>query len=262
LSGCNFVDKRPGFYLGGGSKLTIETQATSPVAELSKLTATGAPFSLNRGRDTVVMLPAASGRDYVTGDDKNVLVIGPSNRLGAVAKDGAPKSLTSALKGKSLSGTNRIASIDRFASSDEAATLNLYAQRQAQAGRIRPKAWNSLEGSVSRWDGTKVVMAQTAMVVPGFAVEVAKTSKLDGVKGAFAAMTDFDWPKLSLPKFNRGSKDFDDNETPDVASKFQDFKLRAAAVLGGQKTDKVISPRLKPMPQTTAVPALRGFSKV
>ena len=330
LTGCNFVDKRPGFYLGGGSKLTIETDAASPVAELSKLTATGAPFSLNQGRDTVVMLPAASGRDYnaslkllaklaqssghgwteanymrstnlnVTGDDKNVLVIGPSNRLGVVAKNGAPKSLTSALKGKSLSGTNRIASIDRFASSDEGATLKLYAQRQAQAGRIsrggvaalfpapnadgnvigvitnvpgrsfaavakqliQPMAWNRLEGSVSRWDGTKVVMAQTAMVVPGFALETPKTSKLDGVKGAFAALTDFEWPKLSLPELNRGFKDFNDIETPDMASKLQDLKLRAAAVLGGQKTDKVISPRLKPTPKATAVPALRGFSKV
>jgi len=35
LTGCNFVDKRPGFYLGGGSKLTIETDAASPVAELA-----------------------------------------------------------------------------------------------------------------------------------------------------------------------------------------------------------------------------------
>jgi len=59
-------------------------------------------------------------------------------------------------------------------------------------------------------------MAQTAMVVPGFALETPKTSKLDGVKGAFAALTDFEWPKLSLPELNRGFKDFNDIETPAV----------------------------------------------
>jgi len=84
----------------------------------------------------------------VTGDDKNVLVIGPSNRLGVVAKNGAPKSLTSALKGKSLSGTNRIASIDRFASSDEGATLKLYATSQAAHLQLLQN------NSFSQWRGT------------------------------------------------------------------------------------------------------------
>ena len=63
-SGCNFLEQSPGFYLGAGSKLKIAAPTASPVAELSKLTATGAPFSLNQGKDTLVVLPARSSRDY------------------------------------------------------------------------------------------------------------------------------------------------------------------------------------------------------
>jgi len=52
-SGCSFQQKLPGFYLGQGSRIKIETPQTSPIAELSKLTASGAPFSIEHGKDTV-----------------------------------------------------------------------------------------------------------------------------------------------------------------------------------------------------------------
>ena len=243
--GCNYTQELPGFYLGDGSKLKIEAAAPSPVAELSKLTATGAPFSLNKASDTVVMLPASSSRDYdaslkvmaklarssgygwtdanfmrstnltAIGADKNVLVVGPSSRLNNTIKDAAPKGLKSALKGLSLDGP-LIASLDRVAASDETTSLNLYAQSQAAKRRIRnggvaalypsplgdgkvmgiitnvpgrsfanvagqlvkPAAWNKMEGSVARWDNAKVIMAQTALDVPGFKVPKTATSKI------------------------------------------------------------------------------------
>lgn len=323
VSGCNFAEKTPNFYLGDGSKLKIESAASSPVAELSKMTATGAPFSIERGSDTVVMLPASSSRDYnaslkvlaklakssghgwtnadymrstnlaAIGTDKNVLVIGPSASFNRAIRDGAPKGLTSALKGQTLNGTGRIASIDRFAANGEQSTLRLYAQRQAQAGRIRnggvaalypsplgdgkvmgvitnvpgrsfssvakqlvqPKAWNAMEGSVARWDGSKVIMAQTAMAVPGFIGSAPKPSKLSRFNFPDFGMPDFEWPT-----FDKGAFEFGEIDMSTVKAKFENLKIGAASLLAGKKSEKVITPRLKPV--MTPVPQLRGMSKV
>ena len=320
LSGCNFTQDLPGFYLGEGSKLKIETPSMSPVAELSKMTATGAPFSLEKAANTVVMLPASSSRDYnaslkvmaklakssgygwteanylrssnleAIGTDKNVLVIGPSASLNRAIKDGAPKGLTSALKGQSLNGTSRIASIDRFAANNEQATMRLYAERQALAGRIRnggvaalypsplgenkvmgiitnvpgrsfstvagqlikPKAWNAMEGSVARWDNSKVVMAQTAMAVPGFIGVTPEPSKLGSFK-----LPSFEWPKFDTEAFEFGEIDMST-----VRAKFENLKISGTALLSGAKTEKVITPKLKPAVKITPVPKLRGMSKV
>jgi len=325
ISGCSFTQEGPGFYLGDGSKLKIETAAPSPVAELSKMTATGAPFSLEKATNTVVMLPASSSRDYnaslkilaklakssghgwtdanylrstnfaAIGTDKNVLVIGPSHRLNRTIRDAAPKSLKSALKGQSLNDIGNIASIDRFAANDEATTLRLYAERQAGSGRIRkggvaalypsplgsgnvmgvitnvpgrsfssvagefikPHAWNNLEGSVARWDNSKVIMAQTAMAVPGFIGAAPKPSTLKGLKLPNFDMPDFDWLK-----FDREAFEFSEIDMSTVRTKFENFKGSAAAFLGGAKKDKIVTPRLKPAVKVTPAPKLRGMSKV
>lgn len=326
-SECNHVKQSPGFYLGSGSKLKIETEAPSPIAELSKLTATGGVFSLEKASNTVVMLPAAASQDYNASlkvlaklakssghgwtdanylrstnfkaieTAKNILIIGPSSALNRSLQEGAPKGLKSALKGQALNGTNNIASIDRFAANSEATTLQLYAKRQAASGRIRsggvaalypsplsennvmgvitnvpgrsfssvasqlikPQAWNNLEGSVARWDNSKVVMAQTAMAVPGFIGSAPKVSKLEGFK-----LSNINWSKFNLPKFEKEAFEFGEIDMSTVRKKFESLKQSGAALLNGSKqtakADKIITPRLKPT--VTTVPKLRGMSKL
>jgi len=313
VSGCNFTQESPGFYLGSGSRLKIEAAVPSPVAELSKVTATGGAFSIGKAINTVVVLPSSSSRDYnaslkilaklaqssgygwteanylrsanfsAIGTDKNILVIGPNSGLNGAILDSAPKGLTSALKGQSLNGSS-IASTERFAASDEATTLRLYAERQAIAGRIRkggvaaiypspisennvigvitnvpgrsfasvadqllkPHAWNNMEGSVARWDNSKLIMAQTAMTVPGFIAVTPKQTTIGGFN-----LPDINWPKFALPKFDKEAFEFGEVDMSTVREKFENLKT-------GTKKSKIVTPRLKP--ETPAVPELRGTS--
>jgi hypothetical protein len=313
--------------------LKIETAAPSPVAELSKLTANGGPFSIEKAANTAVLLPASSSRDYnaslkimaklakssghgwvdadylrsanltAVGTDKNVLIIGPSSSLNGAIRNGAPKGLQSALKGQSLDGTGRMASIDRMAASDEQTAMRLYAERQASTGRIRkggvaalypsplsagkvmgvitntpgqsfsrvagqlikPEAWHNLEGSVARWDNSKVLMAQTAMAVPGFVGAAPKQTQIGGFK-----LPEISWPEFSLPKFDREAFEFGEIDMSTVSKKFESLKDSSLALLSGSnqtaKTDKVtdkiadkiIASRSKP--EVTSVPKLRGMS--
>lgn len=167
-SACQHIEEAPGFYLGAGSKITINTAENSPTAELSTLTATGAPFSIAQGTDTLIVLPARSSRDYqaslklmaklakTSGSSwaqadiqrasnlsaldlsKNILFIGPSSQLNRTLLEGAPKSLLSALKGKKLNGNSYdVASTERFAGTSAAQTFELYAASQARLGSIR-----------------------------------------------------------------------------------------------------------------------------
>ena len=323
-SGCNFIQQSPGFYLGNGSKLKIETPAPSPVAELSTLTANGGAFSIEKAANTAVMMPASSSRDYnaslklmaklaqssgfgwteanylrsanlnVVGADKNLLIIGPSSSLNREIRNAAPKGLKSALKGQSYNSMDRIASIDRFAAGDENTTMRLYAERQANAGRInsggvaalfpspigegkvmgvitntpgrsfssvagqliQPKAWNNMEGSVARWDNSKVLMAQTAMAIPGYIGAAPKQSSLSNFK-----LPEINWKKFISPKFDKDSSDFGDVEaSTTIRQKFENLKASGAALLAGPKKDKVIAPRLKP--ENIGIPQLRGMSKI
>ncbi len=325
-AGCNFTAQSPGFFLGDGSKLTIETASPSPVAELSRLTANGGAFSIESAANTAVLLPAASSRDYnaslkimaklakasgqgwteanylrsanlnAVGADKNVLIIGPSSSLNNTIRSAAPKGLKSALKGQSLQGIERIASIDRIAAGDEQTAMRLYAQRQASAGRIRgggvaalfpsplsegtvmgvitntpsqsfssvarqlikPKAWHNMEGSVARWDNSKVLMAQTAMSIPGFKSVEAKPAKFNGLK-----LPEINWPNFRLPTFDKKPSDIGETEKVTLSDKFETLKTNIADLLAGNKeykTTKFQGPRLKP--QLTAAPQLRGMSKI
>ena len=282
--GCEFSENSPGFYLGTGSKITIQTPENTPVAELSKLTATGAPFSIEHGKDTAVVLPARSSRDYGTSlkvlaklakssggglteadyirstnyaslaPKKNILFVGPSYALKGQLRSSAPKGLTAALKGKVLNGTGRfVAENLRFASQDAEATLKLYAARQRQAGRVgqggvaalyasplsegkavgvitnvpgqsfthtanqlvQAKHWNSLEGSVARWNKSKVLMAQTGANIPGFALP--KPARKDIVSKF--KLPRFDMPKINFEGIQLG--DFDVELAKDRVSNFR-----------------------------------------
>lgn len=316
-SGCNFQKQLPGFYLGEGSKIKIKTPIASPVAELSKMTATGAPFSINQGKDTVVVLPAGSSRDYAASlkvlaklaktsgggwaeanymrstnyaalpADKNILFIGSSASFKGALRKSAPKALDSALKGQALTGTGRLASIDKFASNNEVDTIRLYAARQAESGRIRqggvaalyasplagdkvlgiitnapggsfakaanqmlqPTHWNSLEGSVSRWNKSNVLMAQTAISIPGF-VTGAKSNALSRFSSGIS------WPEFEIPSFDMSFFSMEDFDTELAKSRLEDFRVQALTLLGGKKSGEAIPtvPRTQKRPiKTTAV---------
>lgn len=328
LSGCNFTQETPGFYLGNGSKLKIETLTPSPIAELSTLTANGGPFSIEKAANTAVMLPANSSRDYnaslkimaklakasghgwteanylrsvnldAVGSDKNVLIIGPSSSLNSSIRNAAPKGLKSALKGQSLNGISRIASIDRIAASDEQAAMRLYAERQASTGRIRnggvaalfpsplsqgqvmgvitntpgqsfarvagqltrPEAWHKLEGSVARWDKSQVLMAQTAMAVPGFVGASTKEPALSGIK-----FPEINWPNFDWIQFDKEAFEFGEIDMSTLSGKLNDLKNSAASLLPKTKSseakkDTGVTSNFKP--EITAVPELRGMSKL
>ena len=320
---CNYTETSPGFYLGSGSKLKIETAAPSPVAELSKLMANGGAFSIEKAANTAIMLPASSSRDYnaslkimaklakasghgwtdanylrsanlnAVGKDKNVLIIGPSSSLNSTIRNAAPKGLKSALKGQSLNSTSRIASIDRIAASDENTALRLYAERQASSGRIRkggvaamfpspmgegkvmgiitntpdqsfstvagqlikPKAWHNMEGSVARWDHSKVLMAQTAMAIPGYVAGTPKERAISGFK-----LPEINWPKFDALKFDKEAFEFGEIDKTTIRAKFDTLKAKGADLFSGAKKEKTLTPTLKP--KITTVPKLRGFSKV
>jgi len=227
--------------------------------------------------------------------DKNILFIGPNSALSAPLRKTAPQGLTSALKGKTLNGTGRvIASDDRFASNDVNSTLRLYAARQAQAGRIRqggvaalypsplssgkvmgvitnvpgrsfstvandvikPSHWNRLEGSVSRWNNSNVLMAQTAMNIPGYSVPKPKTAGLSDMASSFTL------PSFDLPKANWESFEFGEIDTQSVKAKLGEFRTQILAVISGRKisedvTAKTTQARAKKVAAPAYVPAQR-----
>jgi len=120
---------------------------------------------------------------------------------------------------------------------------------------IQPKAWNKLEGSVARWDNSKVLMAQTAMSVPGFIGATPKPSKLSSLN-----LPEISWEKFSLPKFDREAFEFGEIDMSTMRAKFENLRESSAKLLSGNKADKVITPKLTP--GLTPVPKLRGMSKV
>lgn len=330
-SGCSFQQKLPGFYLGQGSRIKIETPQTSPIAELSKLTASGAPFSIEHGKDTVIALPSRSSRDYGASlkvlaklakssgrgwteanymrssnyasiaPNKNILFIGPSSALTSRLRQTAPQGLTSALRGKPLNGTNQIiASIERFASNNEADTMRLYAARQTQTSRIgqggvaalypsplgkgqvmgvitnvpgrsfsnvandviKPDNWNRLEGSVSRWNRSNVLMAQTAMSVPGFVNPKPKAIGLSDIA------PNFTWPSIDLPHADWTQFEFDGFDIQTVKSKLEGFRTRMLALIEARNLGGDV-PKPKPIQSATLtapdyayVPAQKMIKKV
>lgn len=327
-SGCDFNEKLPGFSLGDGSKIKINTPFASPVAELSKMTATGAPFSVDQGKDTLIVLPASSSRDYAASlkilaklaktsgggwseanymrstnyaalaPEKNILFIGPSSSFRGKIRNNAPKGLTSALKGKVITGTGQvIASDDRFASNNELDTMRLYAARQAKAGRIRqggvaalypsplaegkvmgvitnvpggsfanaashivkPSHWNSLEGSVARWNKSSVLMAQTAIAVPGFAIPKPTESGFSDMTSGFS-LPEFKMPEFEMPSLDMSFFSMDGFDADLAKSRMEDFRTRVMTMIGRGKIDEAIPkiPSPIPKPQKTEAYAARA----
>jgi len=335
LAGCNFMEKLPGFYLGAGSKIKIKTDAASPVTELSRFTATGAPFSLEKGTDTLVVLPSSSSKDYAaslkvlaklakssgsgwvdanftrsSGEiarDKHVLVIGSKNNLGTALRRSAPKGLTAALKGQTLDGNGRFtAEIDRFASTDAAATLKLYAARQLQNSRIRSGGvaalypsksdgkvigiitngaglsfsnaasqmietghWNKLEGSIARWNASSVLMAQTALPVPGFTAPKASSIKtrfkLPEFEGWEFGEIDMAWVSNVLGEASTGLSALTNNlktKIADLNTPNAKITTSGAPITGAKTKPASAKTALKATSATAnnsvSVPALRG----
>jgi len=335
FSGCNFTENLPGFYLGAGSKIKIEADVSSPVTELSRFAATGAPFSIENGIDTVVVLPSSSSKDYAASlrvlaklakssgsgwteanftrssndimGDKHVLVIGSKNNLSPALKRGAPKGLTAAMKGQTLDGNGRFtAEIDRFASTDAQATMKLYAARKLQNSRIRSGGvaalypsksggkitgvitngagisfsnatsqmirtdhWNNLEGSIARWNASNVLMAKTAIAVPGFAAP----------KGPLSPQPGFKLPEFEAFEFGKIDIGWTDNFLDKARKGLTELTESAKAKIAALNAPKipVSVPKIKPVPEKavpifvtevpmqalpkatqTSVPALRG----
>lgn len=148
LNGClgqSYSQNSPTF--SKHSRITLTSETETPLSDLSRLTATGAPFSDTNGKETLLVLPkntadyqAALGllaklaakqgigwseaevtRDYARVEalarQRNVLFILPAEEIPQKAKSSAPKSFLSALTGKSQDGENLLtAEAERYAS--------------------------------------------------------------------------------------------------------------------------------------------------
>lgn len=139
--------------------------------------------------------------------DRNVLILGPLAKATGLLDD-APRALSAALRGQTLPSTAQNYTREKFASSDSDAVMEIYAARQRQnaRGRVRmggvaavfpdtrgngtltavigtapgysfatttnalvqDDTWNTLTGSVARWNKSDVLMAQAAIPAPNF----------------------------------------------------------------------------------------------
>lgn len=157
-------------------------------------------------------------------DGKHILIVGPKASSSAVL-DSAPRSLSAALTGKSTTGQliSNAGAYEKFASNDAARTLKLYAEKTRSSSRIgsggvaavfpdqqrligvisntpgrsfasvsqdllKTKQWNSLRGSVARWNSKAVLMAQTSISAPS----VIDHAPSYADKGLLMTMADFD----------------------------------------------------------------------
>ena len=136
-----------GLAFGKRSRITLSSDNETPLSDLSRLTATGAPFSDASGKETLLVLPkgdrdyhaalillaklaakqgagwseAEFTRDHTKIEDlalqRNVLFILPSQDIPETIKLAAPKSFQSALAGKSQKGDNLLTvEAERYAS--------------------------------------------------------------------------------------------------------------------------------------------------
>lgn len=254
---CPTWDDAPGFYMGKGSRIDITSTDTSPVTELSRLTAGSGPFAQAGGADTHIVLATSTRNDRAaalklvaklakasgTGwaeatvsslgakanidPDRNVLILGPRAKATGLLDD-APRTLNAALRGQPT--INVAGNIEKFASNDVTATMNIYAAKQRSSARkntrggiaaIYPsqtnpgtltavfsttpgsyfstsvktltadKVWNGMSGSVARWNKDTVLMAQTAIPAPEFKSKHAPSS--DTSKFKFASLDFTQW---------------------------------------------------------------------
>ncbi len=183
-------------------------------------------------------------RKEETRSTKHRLIIGPA-KLANQYITGAPKALRDALNGQTTAGDNLLqANIERFASTGSDRFAVQYAAAQAQPRKIKrggvaalystgggkltgvisaapgesfirssgqlvqPAYWNAVQGGVSRWNTSSVVMAQTAQPVPGFTPPVMKRElnlpdfDFSGIEMPQINWPDFDIPQVTLPKLS------------------------------------------------------------
>lgn len=339
---CGYLATSPGFSIEDGSRIDLRRHDTSPMTELSRFAATGAPFSTNNGEDTVIVMASstaqnraaslkilarlaqASGQSWTkarvanAGDisadysDKNVLILGPKTRAVETLFKAGPKSLGAAIGGDILRGSDiyQTASIETFAAADADETLRLYAAKQQQNSRIlrggvaalypspmsdthlvgvistssgssfktaanqlvKDEHWNQLEGSVTRWNRSNVLMAQTAIPEPG-AMRTARMRDLEQTPAAdFAALLFADMAKEARAVSGAAGDKF-----AELRARVQDRfsrPLQAERSLPQKTAEKVkaeVKAEVKPQKASVVkvadnraleAPALRGLSKV
>jgi len=233
---------------------------------------------------------------------KNLLVIGPNNKAAKPFLIGAPKSLTTAMTGQATSGQliRKTAMIERYASADGDAVMRDYAAQQRDYARITrggvaalypsslangkivgvitnspsrsftasadqliaPDHWNRLQGSVTRWDKTDVLMAQIA--TPTQADSRAPNFQTPDVDWSWATNA---WDDVSMGASNMAEA---------TRTKFTDLKLSVAnqfaePEIASTAISTTVAPKIttKPAPSKTVMadikspaPKLRGLSEV
>lgn len=186
----------PSFSIGDGSRLTLSKAATSPVTELSNLTASAGLFA---EAESYIVLPRqtrdyqaalrvlgrlakSSGQGLTSADytrktdvarDKHILVIGPS-KLAKNHLQGAPKALLDAISGQSSTGNNLLqASFERSVGVDDTALRLAAAQTAAQKinrggiAALYSAGNGKLTGVISAAPGSSFIQASKTLVQPG-----------------------------------------------------------------------------------------------
>lgn len=233
---CSSIGEVPTLMVSNRSKLEIKATAAPMEANLNRFAASGAPLiSTPQSTPTAIVMTARAAIDRAaslqflahaaqkfgpqfanaeylnvlpTEDDRarNILIVGPNAISDEKLLAAAPKALRLALRGKPTTGPNtlRIASIERYASNNDALAVQRLSQRVAKETRITTGGiaalfaspysnkhmigvitsnrasqysksirslteegyWNGLQGSVTRWNGNTIMMAQTANALP------------------------------------------------------------------------------------------------
>ena len=264
----------PFIAIGAGSRLRLEALRPSAPTDLSRFAADGSVMGADRGARTEVVLPrgeadyraalrvvarlgkasgqgwtqAAVSRGDARASHRHTLLIEPFGDIEPRFAALAPRGLQSAWRGQPTDGSNRLASVERFAALDADEAVRLAARTLRASGRVEaggvaalfpgadgylvgvvsntpgqsfrsgiaPLAedahWNGLSGGVSRWNARAVVMAQAALPAPG----VAASPPPSQGPGPLQWLADFDLraPDWSLPAL----PDLPQVELPDVGA--------------------------------------------
>ncbi len=164
---CDYNSLVPGLFIEPTASIALEHTRPTPVTELSRFAANGAPFSTNNAKDTAIALTAQSNTDLsasfkvlahlarisgsswseaeyhrlssgsqdLTTGTKNTLIIGPKTKYIAPLLAGAPKTITSSFRenGSKHKAFIQKAEIERFASLNSDDVLTQYVNRQITA---------------------------------------------------------------------------------------------------------------------------------
>ncbi len=175
VSGCASSAVKADFHLGGGSKITLSQSRPSPITDLSRMAATGAPFSDHYGRETYIAMPKAaanfnaglkiiaqlakvSGKGLVEADygkgsaaaprDHHILAIDDRRAVDPALRQSAPSAFTQALKGRAISGSNLVsAAYGQYADVEGLIALQAAARQHAKMSRVNAGGVATLFGS-------------------------------------------------------------------------------------------------------------------